>query len=116
MSCRSSNVWVEKIVCDGKLIRMKIDTGAQVNLLSVGDALYLGKLGMSPTYTYTVIEAFGGTKYISKGRVNVSPKLKISVIKLTFSVIDGWDQPILGLRDAIALEICNLVSNLYRTT
>jgi len=86
---------------------VKIDTGAQINVIP--EACY-ELLGAKLVNRSVIIKSFGGSLIRSKGKINVTIENKESKLASIFEVIEYEGIPILGYKDSKLLkyEMCEV--------
>lgn len=103
----SNNQAFININIEGQSVRMKLDTGSQVNALPVSMASKLGKLSVCQTKSN--LHAYGGHKIGVLGTQEYTCQYKNHHKVLTFYVIDGPSSPILGLAACLDLNLIKLI-------
>ena len=106
--------WTEDIIIHGKRINMKLDTGAQVNLLSESE---YRKLRNKPKLQRTKHKLKGYGNYdiqiIGKFVAHVEHNGKH---RMTFFVVPGADKPLLGLEACERLGLVKRVADVKKDT
>ncbi|KAF5282096.1 hypothetical protein FQR65_LT14414 [Abscondita terminalis] len=106
--------WLETIKVNNKSIDVKLDTGAEVNLISIHTLKNLGSSVI--TKTNVVLEAYGGTKIKPLGKVELLCNTN-SLSKLTeFIVVNHKSVPLLGLKSCIELKLVQRVNDVTSRT
>lgn len=98
--------WHEIIKIEGANVRLKLDTGSEVNILL---ARVFDKINPHATFrlsqTATVLEAYGGFKIRPIGQIKLKCKHKAKEINLEFLVTEGKMKPILRLQACVTLGL-----------
>ncbi|XP_039304646.1 uncharacterized protein LOC120357660 [Solenopsis invicta] len=81
------SAWLENIEIENKIIKFKIDTGAQVNILPDKVFNSLNKKNILIEKTNVILEAYRGHKFKPLGKVWLSCKLKNCVKKQEFILL-----------------------------
>ena len=106
--------WTEDIIIHGKRINMKLDTGAQVNLLSESE---YRKLRNKPKLQRTKHKLKGYGNYdiqiIGKFMAHVEYNGKH---RMTFFIVPGADKPLLGLEACERLGLVKRVADVKKDT
>lgn len=109
---KDQRAWYKTIKVEGKFIKFKLDTGAEVNVVPYS-ILKQYDLENRITKTNTVtLEAFGGFKIKPIGYIEteVESNSKIGVVK--FLVVKDVCNPILGLNACLDLNLIQRVDNI----
>jgi hypothetical protein len=86
------NEWHEEMKVNGKMMQMKLDTGAQVNVLprkiveDVSENVHVRPTGL-------LLEAYGGTKVKPEGIATICCKYRGKDAHLDFVIVDCDSQP-----------------------
>jgi len=103
---KNGNDWSEKVLLNNCEVNIKIDTGAEVNVLP---ASLCKKLNLKPVACNVKIEAFGGFVVKPLGKINVALRNDKIKINTNFIVVENETKPILGLIDCKRLGYVNNV-------
>lgn len=104
---KSSVEWVENILCNGKQIIIKIDTGSMINVISKKDFLKIG-LSVKQLKPFTkLVHSFTGNRLPIIGTDDLTIVLKNKTYVLPFVVADFKCQNVLGLNACMALGLIN---------
>lgn len=102
------NSWIENVSINNFYVGIKIDTGAEVNILPIR---LCKELKLKLVSSNLKIEAFGGFKIKPLGRVNVEVSNNKWKINTQFIVVNTETSPILGLADSKRLGYVNNVNS-----
>lgn len=96
--------WKEGIQMNGKEVFCKVDTGAELSVMSLNVLRQLpGKIELRKTGI--TLRAFGGQKVTPIGICTLSCKFGNKLISIRFAVVDLFMAPIIGLNTCINLGI-----------
>ncbi|XP_071628027.1 uncharacterized protein [Temnothorax longispinosus] len=70
---KAKSVWTETVEVNGKVVKFKIDTGSEVNIISLKEYKSITE-GQQIQRTRTLLQAYGGTKITPMGKVNLRCK------------------------------------------
>lgn len=101
------SAWYENIEIGNRMIKFKLDAGAQVNILleKILNSLRNTKLEK----TNVILEAYSGHKFKPLGRVKLHSKVKDHVKMQEFIVVKNEKLPLLGLKSCIELGLVKKV-------
>lgn len=107
----SNDEWHTTLEIEGKIVKLKLDTGAKCNVLpkTVYNSL---KLHNKITPTNTKLIAYSGDTIEVLGEVFVHAVYKSKSYRLGFYVVDRPTQAILGLKDCELLNLIQRVEEL----
>ncbi len=109
---RSTGAWVVPLNVNQSDIHLKLDTGANINIMTVSQWKSLrDPVQLQPTNVK--LTAYGGGKVVVHGQIDVTVKLRGEVYKTTFVVTPEKVEGILGIQDC---ERFNLVHKVYEMT
>lgn len=98
--------WIEKIRVKGKHIKFKIDTGAEVNVVSLKLFKMLG-LGFELRETNVRLRAFGGQRIKPIGMCSLFGDFNNKSKRMLIAVVDMDVNPILGLKSCVDFGLVN---------
>lgn len=101
------DLWYQELKINNKIIKFKLDTGAQCNVISSKLASGLGT-EMQRSNTSSLV-AFSGHRLAVLGQVSVVCSCNNKVQELTFKVIDMDIEPILGIKACLTLNLISRV-------
>ncbi|XP_055906014.1 uncharacterized protein LOC129941414 [Eupeodes corollae] len=110
-SCRS---WYENIAVENSLIKFKLDSGADVNVIPLKEVQKLN-LEHKIRQVRTKLEAYGGSYIPTKGLVSLQVQYKNKIVDADFMVVGCDSKPLLGLSSCVDLGLIqrvNEVSNI----
>nr|XP_022921165.1 uncharacterized protein LOC111429474 [Onthophagus taurus] len=102
--------WTEVLYVEDKKVKFKIDTGSQVNIISLEVINDLGKQ-TEIVNTKTILETYVGFKIKPVSTVRIDCVWKNKNYRLSFIVVKEALMPILGLDACLDLSIMKNVSN-----
>lgn len=109
----SSTEWLETIEIETKAVQVKIDSGAQVNVMSKNTLLQiLGKNNVKLHKTKLVLESYGGFKIRPLGTTDLNCKFKNRNYVLKFVIVECKSKTILGLRSSIDMQLIKQIDSL----
>lgn len=108
LGSQCNDCWYENVLINCIPFTVKIDTGAQVNVMSQNDASLLGDIQILPTNI--TLEAFGGQKISPIGLIRVEIKQTNEMISTDILIVDYKTKPILGLNDSRRLSIVRSIN------
>ena len=94
-------------------IRLKIDTGAKCNVLPLDLFKKVQKRETINKAKAVNLVAYGGERFSTLGTVDLQCKIGDTTRLLTFQVLDKQATPILGLNDALQLNLVKLDKAVY---
>lgn len=96
---KSQTVWTEIIRVHDKDINFKIDTGSEVNILpkNIFQNFCINNKSHMVKKCNTVLEAYGGAKLNSIGKINLQCVWSNKVFSVDFLIVDLNVKPIIGL-------------------
>lgn len=97
----NNNIWLEKVKINDINTEVKIDIGAQLNVMP---SKFYKKLKTEIKNSKVVIKVFGGTMIKSLGKVQVAVVGQLAQIITIFEVVEYDGNPILGYRDSKRLN------------
>lgn len=100
----NKNTWLEKVKINNINTEIKIDTGAQLNVMS---SEFYKKLNTEIKDSKVVIKVFGGTIIKSLGKVEVAVLGQSAQIITIFEVVKYDGKPILGYKDCKRFNYIN---------
>ncbi|XP_057654766.1 uncharacterized protein LOC130893020 [Diorhabda carinulata] len=101
-------IWTENVCIDNSVIKFKVDSGAQCNVLPIS---YIKKLERENDIIYSEqsIIAYGDNKIRVVGSIILKCLIKNNIQNVKFLVVDLRGKPILGLKTCVKLNIiCKL--------
>lgn len=98
----SKGSWLEKVKINGQEFEIKIDTGAQLNVVPLS---VCNELCLLPKQCNVNIEAYGGYKIKPVGVVDVIIENKFVKTRAEFAVVNYDTHLIIGLDDS-SVKIC----------
>ena len=108
----NKNTWHELVRIEDSLLRFKLDTGAEVNVLPYR---YLKKLkNFKLRKNKNKLQAYGGTNIESLGQIQCVCLAKNSISMLTFEIIDTLSSPILGLDGCLKLNLIKRIESVEK--
>ncbi|KAL0839884.1 hypothetical protein ABMA28_016507 [Loxostege sticticalis] len=109
---KSSKEWFESIVCQGKKIMVKIDTGSMINVISKDNFVQAG-LSIKQLKPFTKrVHSFTGNRLPILGVTDLEILFSNKSYILPFVVADFNCQNILGLQSCVALGLVKYVSTI----
>jgi hypothetical protein len=98
----TSNTWSDNVKMNGINVEIKLDTGAQLNVMPIElyKRIKLNKLGKSAV----IIKTFGGFTMKSQGKISVEIENKKCKENIVFEVVEYEGMPILGFKDCKTLK------------
>jgi len=106
--------WNVDVQIASKTVKLKIDTGAQCNVISLKTYQSLG-IQHCLQQSNVTIRAFGGNRLKAIGQVTVTVSYKNKARNVTFQVIDAPVQNILGSQDSELMGFVYRVNQLGNT-
>ena len=102
------NDWIRDISLNGTTVPMKLDTGAQANILSDMD---YKKLRTKPPLNETVVKlkGVGGHEVTVNGKCTLSTQFNSKMVEATFYVVPGIKRSLLGKTLCEQLQMIKLV-------
>ncbi|CAI6369196.1 unnamed protein product [Macrosiphum euphorbiae] len=107
--------WSETILVENKSINFKLDTGSDVNLLTLND---FNLIKNNCSFKNLVVnrrpinlQAYGGSNINTYFTVDLKVKLREKEYILNFVIVENHCKPILGLHSCIQLGLINKVEN-----
>ena len=98
------NSWWQEVSVDGSKLSMKVDSGAQANIISY--SCYKKLLNKPPPVeSKTVLSTVDGTPLKHFGKIRVTLSLGNRSLKTEIYVVKRKTEPILGLDSAVKLKI-----------
>ena len=94
-------------------IRLKIDTGAKCSVLPLDLFKKVQKRETINKAKAVNLVAYGGERFSTLGTADLQCKTGDTTLLLTFQVLDGQATPILGLNDALQLNLVKLDKAVY---
>jgi len=96
------NTWTDIVKINGTNVEIKLDTGAQLNVMPVElyEKINVNKLCKSEV----IIKTFGGFTMKSLGKISVELENKQCKENIRFEVVEYKGMPILGLKDCKILK------------
>ncbi|XP_056647296.1 uncharacterized protein LOC130451960 isoform X1 [Diorhabda sublineata] len=101
-------IWTENVCIDNSVIKFKVDSGAQCNVLPIS---YIKKLERENDIIHSEqsIIAYGNNKIRVVGSIILKCLIKNNIQNVKFLVVDIRGKPILGLKTCVKLNIiCKL--------
>lgn len=77
LSKTSKSIWKELIQVNGKAIMFKIDTGSEINIISLKTYKLLSNEKKQMQRSHTILQAYSGTRISPIGKVNLSVEIRI---------------------------------------
>lgn len=109
---KSSKEWFEFIECQGKRIKLKVDTGSMINVISKENFLHAGfSIKLLKPFTKRVY-SFTGNRLSILGVADLNVVYRNKTFDLPFVVVDFNCQNILGLESCIAMGLIDCVNNI----
>ncbi|XP_018359748.1 PREDICTED: uncharacterized protein K02A2.6-like [Trachymyrmex cornetzi] len=105
----SVSEWFENVKLENKIIKFKLDTGAQVNILPEKIFNSLNSMNTKLEKTNIILEAYGGQKFKPSGKVRLRCKAKGCVRIQEFIIVRNERVPLLGLKSCIELGLLKKV-------
>lgn len=103
-----TSAWIESLKVEGEIIKFKLDTGSEVNIIPLKIFKTIRKeLSLIPTDFK--LETYGGFKIKPMGSVNLKVEFKSAKKLLNFIVADVSSNPILGLSSSVELGLLKRV-------
>lgn len=109
----SNNQAFVNIHIEGQIVKMKLDTGSQVNALPIHLASKLGEISLRQTTSK--LHAYGGQKINILGTQEFDCQYKNQQKRLTFYIVEGPSTPILGLSACLDLNLIKLIGEVEKT-
>lgn len=106
--------WYEKIQIQDYKVKCKIDTGADTNAFSLNLCCKLG-LENKIKKKKIILETYGGHQIVAIGTVTTNCKYKGNNTELTFTVVSGEAETVLGLKTCRKLGIVNTVTEIKKS-
>ncbi|KAK7096598.1 hypothetical protein V1264_005875 [Littorina saxatilis] len=94
-------------------IRLKIDTGAKCNVLPLSHFQKVKATENINKSKAVTLVAYGGDRFSTLGTVDLHCRIGDTMQMITFQVIDRLTTPILGLNDALRLQLIELDKSVY---
>ena len=107
----NTNEWLTDILIDDTKIKCKLDTGAQVNVISLNQ-LKQFKIMPKITETKTIVKAFGGTKIELAGECILECSFKNKKNKFLFLITYFNSKPILGFDTCKFFNLLNSIDSI----
>lgn len=106
------NIWLEKLGINDREIEIKVDSGAQCNILSYEtfERLRLNKNLIHPTKTR--ITSFSNHMVELIGKIKINSTYKANMFELEFFIVNNCRTNILGLKSCLQLGIIKRVDQL----
>ena len=104
--------WFVDLKVNDMVLNFKVDSGAEVNVLPYELFLKIGLHITELRKTSMILEAFGGSKIVPMGEIDLEISYKSKSYLLKFIVIKGKFTPLLGLPSSITLNILSFVHSL----
>ncbi|KAL4098106.1 hypothetical protein QTP88_022775 [Uroleucon formosanum] len=98
----TSNTWTDNVKINELNVEIKLDTGAQLNVMSIKTYKKIKSVQLETSEV--VIKTFGGFTMKSQGKINVqieNDKCKANVV---FEIVNYEGMPILGFKDCKTLK------------
>ena len=108
---QDNELWEVKMKINDKVIRFKLDTGAQANVIS-NDLFQKVRRNENMRSTNARLETYSGEKIKPLGEVDMAIETKNKYAVLTFIIVDLKQAPILGLSDCTSLGLVKRVDAL----
>lgn len=106
--------WTEKIRLKDSFVEFKLDTGSQVNILSIDLVRKVDKnIEIKPTHL--LLEAYGGQKIKPLGVCEIVTMYRNEITVEEFVVIEDKLIPILGLNSCINLELISKIDTINKS-
>ena len=98
---------------NGRDLKLKVDTGARCNVLPIEAYRKVKKREAIDKSRAVNLVAYGGDRFSTLGTVDLRCKIGDHSELITFQVIDREATPILGLNDALRLQLIQLDKSVY---
>jgi hypothetical protein len=103
--------WTIQVLVQNSLLNLKVDTGAQCNVLSMKTLQSITKSYQPQIYqSPIVLKTFGGNRIKTVGQVNLDVKFRDQHYSILFQVVDTDVPSLLGLKDCQRLELFKQVN------
>lgn len=109
----SDRSWCEVIKLENSTVNIKIDTGAEANIIPYYLYEKISKSEIGLEKTNTVLEAYGGSKIETLGTCSLFCEYKNQRASQIFYVLKNKSDPILGLKSS---EILGIVKRVHSIT
>ncbi|KAK3093011.1 hypothetical protein FSP39_010012 [Pinctada imbricata] len=106
---KKSDDWMVKVVCNDKLLKLKIDTGAQCNVISLDTYKRLSRKSLRKSRTKLV--SYFGHKMSTYGETDLALLYKDKYHVVPFLVVRGDVDSVLGSKSSVEME---LIQRLYQ--
>lgn len=107
---KNRNVWHKKLLINDKIIIFKLDTGSQVNTISVKHFKSLGKAAKLSKCNLK-LQGYFGEINLPLGKVMLPIKLNNNLYFEEFIVINKNTEPLLGLETCIKLNLISRIDS-----
>ena len=94
---KMDTIWNEVIEVNGESIKFKIDTGSEVNIMSLHTFKLIKSNEDQLQGTGTLLQAYGGTKIKPRGKTHIKCRNDSKSVILEFFIVNLNVEPILGL-------------------
>ncbi|KAJ3655671.1 hypothetical protein Zmor_014792 [Zophobas morio] len=111
-----SKAWYEDVKLCGSVVKMKLDTGAEVNTIPEKLVRQLKCMNKIVRDTKMLLESWGGYKIKPLGFIDLDCTVKGKRHLISFYVCNNNNQPLLGLNACIQLGLVKRVNNLKTLT
>lgn len=109
-----NKVWVENIKIGNKIVKFKLDSGADINVLPNETFQLLGHTNLEKIEAK--IQAYGGATLETVGKAKFKCIIRNQAKELEFAIVKNGTTPILGLETCVELNLIKRIDTLSQNS